>query len=393
MGKEFFVIDQLDKVSCTGCTACAQSCPKKCIVMKEDREGFLYPQIIKESCIQCGLCSKVCPSCENTGYVDYCLSAYAAYIQDEEIRLKSSSGGIFSLLAEKVLEENGIVFGAAFDENRKVHHIGIEKMEQLDLLRGSKYMQSRIENTYCEVRKALELRRKVLFTGTGCQIAGLKSYLKKEYETLFTVDVLCHGVPSTLLWERYITEQKKKYGSELQSVYFRNKENGWKDYQVVLEFENSSRYVQNMRNDPFMQMFLSDICLRPSCHECQYKKLERPSDLTIGDAWGIGSYMPEMDDDRGTSVILVHTEKGMKAIDQLQNRMCLKEGDVEKLLPKTADSRKSVVMHMNRKKFFAKLSKGAELKELYSCLQPSYYDRIKRKMKMVLSFINNGGYL
>lgn len=375
------MVDQLERKSCTGCAACAQSCPQKCIVMKEDREGFLYPEISKESCIQCGVCSSVCPSCKNISYDDQCLGAYAAYAKEEEIRSKSSSGGIFSLLAEKILEEEGVVFGAAFDENMHVHHIGIEKVEQLDLLRGSKYMQSRIENTYCEAKKALKSGRKVLFTGTGCQIAGLKSYLKKEYENLFTVDVLCHGAPSPLVWENYLAEQKKAYGTELQSVYFRNKDNGWKNFNIILEFGNSKRYVNQVHKDTFMQLFLRNICLRPSCHDCKYKKLDRPSDLTIGDAWGIDRYMPDMDDDRGTSIVIVHTEQGAGLLEQVKDQMILKKGNVDQLLPATADSRKSVAMHMNRKKFFLKLRKETEFEKLYSCLFPTYTDRIRRKIK------------
>lgn len=375
------MVDQLEKKSCTGCAACAQSCPRKCIIMKEDREGFLYPEISKESCIQCGVCSSVCPSCKNISYDDQCLSAYAAYAKEKKIRSKSSSGGIFSLLAEKILKEEGVVFGAAFDENMQVHHIGIEKVEQLDLLRGSKYMQSRIENTYCEAKKALKSGRKVLFTGTGCQIAGLKSYLKKEYENLFTADVLCHGVPSPLVWENYLAEQKKVYGTQLQSVCFRNKDNGWKNYHIIMEFGNSKRYVNQVHKDAFMQLFLRNICLRPSCHDCKYKKLDRPSDLTMGDAWGIDRYMPDMDDDRGTSVVIVHTEQGAGLLEQVKDQMILKKGNVDQLLPATADSRKSVAMHMNRKKFFLKLRKETEFEKLYSCLFPTYTDRIRRKLR------------
>ena len=200
------------KQKCCGCSACVQVCPKQCIEMKEDSEGFWYPQVKRDVCVKCGLCEQVCPIIQEDSHkysYEGIVSSYSAYSNKEEIRLASSSGGIFTILAEQIILDGGIVFGAAFDENYLVHHIAIDTIEGLSQLRGSKYLQSRIENTYIEAKKYLDSDCNVLFSGTACQIAGLKRFLRKEYENLLTVDVLCHGVPSQKVWKLYLDEKKK----------------------------------------------------------------------------------------------------------------------------------------------------------------------------------------
>ena len=192
----------INKKECCGCTACLHVCPVKCITMQEDEEGFFYPVIEKEKCIHCHKCEKVCPV-RNADSINTKTETYVGYSKDDEIRKQSSSGGIFSVVAEWILLQNGVIFGAAFDQNFEVHHIAIETNGELGKLRGSKYVQSRLENVYPVVKQYLEIKRKVLFTGTACQIAGLKRYLNKEYENLYTVDVLCHGVPSPKIWRMY----------------------------------------------------------------------------------------------------------------------------------------------------------------------------------------------
>ena len=371
------------KSDCCGCSSCAQICPKKCIKMTADEEGFLYPTVEKEICINCGLCEKNCPIINTQPKLETVLSAYAGYVNDENIRLNSSSGGLFTPLAEHILNNNGVVFGAAFDNKYHVKHIRIDSEEKLYLLRGSKYVQSDINNTYVETKHDLENGKLVLFTGTACQISGLKCFLNKEYTNLFTVDVLCHGTPSPKLWERYVENQSRQNKSQIEQIFFRHKKYGWKRYAVELKFLNSTAYLKEFKEDPFMRLFLGNICLRPSCYECKFKALQRDSDLTIGDAWGINKVFPELDDDRGTSVILVHSDKGQELLKSISDNLILKEGNVEKLLPPSTDSRISVKKHPKRNLFFKKLNEGKSCDVLLKCFFPkdSQIKILARKIK------------
>ena len=301
---------------------------------------------------------------------------FIGYNKNEEIREKSSSGGIFSLAAEWIIEQNGVVFGAAFDENFEVCHIAAENEEELSKLRGSKYVQSRLGDAYPKVQQCLENNRKVLFTGTGCQIAGLKKYLNKDYENLYTVDLLCHGVPSPKIWKMYLEEKKKQYNAPIQKIEFRNKESGWKNYSVNIEFADNQRYCIKFYEDKFMQMFLGNIDLRPSCHNCRFKGFPRISDMTIGDSWGIENYMPDMDDDRGTSVIIVNSLKGKQMLEAVVGSLNLREASLDKALPKAEVSKQSVEMHPNRKKFFKCVEKGESIDALCAYLSKSLIQKV-----------------
>ena len=225
----------IEKKECCGCTACVHICPVNCITMQEDEEGFLYPVIEEEKCIHCHKCEKVCPG-RITKQIHTNTETFVGYCIDEEIRKQSSSGGIFSVVAEWIIQQKGVVFGAAFDDNFEVHHIAIETKAELEKLRGSKYVQSRLENVFLQVKQYLEMKRIVLFTGTACQIAGLKNYLNTEDENLYTIDVLCHGVPSPKIWRIYLDEKQKQYHSSIEQYEFRNKENGWKNYYINILF-------------------------------------------------------------------------------------------------------------------------------------------------------------
>lgn len=379
------------KKDCCSCGACANVCPKNCIALKSDKEGFLYPKIDKEKCVDCGLCEKVCPIVNAEKKQESVLKSYAAFSPDNELRKKSSSGGMFSLFADKILESGGVVYGAAFDKKFLVHHIGIENKNELYKLQGSKYFQSRTENTFKEVNDNLNNGRKVLYTGTACQIAGLKSFLKKDYDNLYTIDVLCHGTPSPKVWRKYIAEQENKNGGKLTEVFFRKKDTGWKTYSVELEFDNLKKYKKIFGQDIFMKLFLHNICLRPSCHDCKFKSLERDSDITIGDAWGIEQHSPEMDDNMGASVVLVHSQKGLELFNNIQDEVKLKEVEKDVLLPPSADSRKSVLPHRNRRKFFEMLDSGADFGKLAKLIEPDLYTRCRnfagrvlRKIKKII---------
>ena len=376
------------KANCCGCGACAQSCPKNCISMEPDSEGFLYPKVDETQCVNCGLCEKVCPILLKQKPDSIKVAAYAAYTSNSELREKSSSGGIFSLLAQEILNRGGTVAGAAFDADFSVRHILVENGAELDRLRGSKYVQSRMEDTYVQIRDLLKQGRPVLFTGVACQIAGLKAFLGREYENLYTVDVLCHGVPSPKVWAHYRREQAQIHGTTLEEVSFRDKRKGWRHYSMALNFAEGVEYCRPGAEDTYLRVFLRDLCLRPSCHSCRFKDFPRLSDLTIGDAWGIERHMPDLDDDHGTSVVLVNSEKGMGLWNAVADNAVSRQGELDVLLPKSADSRKSVKPHPNRSRFFAALNRGDSMEQLCKLTRKSPYRRLlsygKRTVKRLL---------
>lgn len=374
------------KKYCCGCGACKNICPTKAIIMKSDNEGFQYPIINQSKCIDCGKCKQVCPIINSRSRTDEVVESLACYTK-RDIRLDSSSGGLFTLFAEVILLKNGLVYGASFDENWSVHHIGIDKNEQLSLLRGSKYLQSRTENTFSEVRSKLEEGRMVLYTGTACQISGLKLFLEKEYDNLFLIDVLCHGVPSPLVWESFLNNLKDEYKSSIKNINFRNKDNGWKKYSVNIVFENNKKYQSSYLEDDYMKLFLSEICLRPSCYECKFKKLDRDSDITIGDCWGIEKYLPEMDDDMGTSAMFIHTNKGFQLFEMIQDSLVYKKCEKDRLVPPNADSRRSVIPHINRQKFFKSIIRKKEFNYSKKYLECNFFSKVKRKMLNCLRIV------
>lgn len=370
-----------NKNACCGCWACASICPKNCITMIDDEQGFFYPKVDEQKCVHCGKCVKVCP-CEKGVQKDSKIpKAYAVYAKDDILRMKSSSGGVFTLVAEYILEQGGVVFGASFDECFMVVHKKIETIEQLNKLRGSKYLQSRIEKTYAEVKQELIAGKCVMYTGTACQIEGLKRYLSKEYDKLYTIDVLCHGVPSPKVWEKYLEEQKKINDSNIININCREKSEGWNNFSVKIDFENGTTYEKNFKEDAYMKMFLQNICLRPSCYQCMFKDINRISDITLGDCWGIKNSMPDMDDDKGTSVVLVHSNKGQSLFDAIKGRLVAKAGEVDVLLPPTSDSRQSVEKHPNTNIFWKAFLKGNDMAKLISLTRVSFIQRVIRKVK------------
>ena len=299
---------------CTGCGACSSVCQLGCIKMVADSEGFLYPHIDEQVCVSCGACEKACPVLiDRKGKDDSEKSiAYAAKTRNGEILLNSSSGGIFTELASRIIESNGVVFGAAFDSNFGVEHIMVEHVQDLEKLRGSKYVQSRIGDTYVKAKEALDMGRTVLYTGTPCQIGGLYAFLKHDYDHLYTQDIICHGVPSPMLWDEYVKYRENKAAAKLRRTFFRHKKYGWKRFSVQFEFTNCTEYLQIIYNDLYMRSFLRNMCLRNSCYHCAFKTKDRQSDITLADFWGIENVCPSMDDDKGTSLVIVNSDKGKK---------------------------------------------------------------------------------
>lgn len=372
------MITILDKKQCCGCAACVQKCPKQCISLQEDNEGFLYPQVNSDTCIDCGLCEKVCPML-NPGEVRKPLQVLAAINKDEKIRMESSSGGIFTLLAEKVINEGGVVFGARFDEEWQVTLDYTETIEGLAAFRGSKYVQARSGETYKQCEQFLKVGRKVLYTGSPCQIAGLLHYLRKDYTNLTTCDFACHGTPSPKVWRMYLDEVIEDANRAITDIKFRNKDNGWKAFNFQLSYDENNKVTiltSCHRDNLFMRAFLRDMILRPSCHACNAKEMRSGSDITIADYWGINNIHPEMDDDKGTGLVLINTEKGKAALEL--SLIDYLETTFEEGTRNNPSILRSVFAHCNRTKFFEKLDNTDNLSQLIlDCTKPTLKQKIR----------------
>lgn len=317
---EIEVMIKEKRANCTGCYGCYNACPVRAITMVEDEEGFRYPIINHEKCVGCGICGRACPvlnkpAVEQTGIPE----TYAAINEDDEIRMKSSSGGIFHLLARDVLLDDGIVFGAGFDDNWEVSHQAAETEEQLANLRVSKYLQSRAEDVYMRVQQELKNGRKVLFSGTPCQGAALRSFLRNAYPNLLVVDFICHGVPSPAVWRRYLAWRTE--GEIIESISFRNKNLSWERFLLAIFCENANKYLSaDLRHDLYLKGFLQNLYLRPSCHECLFRKQNRLTDITLADFWGVKNVVPEMYDGKGTSLVIIHSQRGRDVFEGLHVR-------------------------------------------------------------------------
>jgi coenzyme F420-reducing hydrogenase beta subunit len=308
-----------DKQIYTGCAACYSICSSECISMKQDTEGFLFPFICKEKCIECGKCEKACHANMLINERKP-IQAYAAKNHDEEIRRKSSSGGMFTLFAEYIINEGGVVFGARFNDAWEVIHDYTETKEGLAAFRGSKYVQSIIGNTYKQAKDFLDKKRYVLYSGTPCQIAGLKCFLQKNYDNLFTIDLICKGVPSPMVWKEYLMElatphsAREEWQKSILSFRFRDKIKGWHNFRYVFQIRKQNK--QNIftsvegRKNPYRLGFSYALFLRTSCYYCPVKSLKSGSDITLGDYWGIENVLPEFDDNKGVSALLINTDYG-----------------------------------------------------------------------------------
>lgn len=389
----------INKTDCCGCAACAHICPKKCIKMKADDEGFLYPDIDMAQCIDCGLCQKTCPvlKAKVEAQNDKPLNVYAAYNKDEDIRKKSSSGGMFIPLAKYVLDRDGIVFGVKFsDDMRYVYHNSAETLQDALMFCGSKYFQSDVKDTYQEVKTHLAEGRLVLYTGTPCQIEGLLAFLNKKYDNLICMDFICHGVPSAKVWQKYV-EYTEKNNMKLALMSFREKGDSWGKKYCKITYSDGREVIEPLNQNTYGSAFSSDVCLRNSCYKCNFRKAMHISDITVGDFWGIDEAAPEMNDNKGISVVMLNSEKGKLVFDKIKDGLKLKEVSFE-----AAEKRNTIIRqpkyHKYRTRFYSGLDsddfgklvkKNAERNKPYSfvkkcvkkILGENGFDKLKKLIK------------
>ena len=348
-------IEIVDKRRCSGCTACLSVCPKGCISMQEDEEGFLYPIVDDAVCIQCGKCVKVCPYSHsefaNKPEEEELALCYAAYNKNDEVRYQSSSGGMFRALADKIIADGGVVFGAAFDKDFLVEHTYAETLEGLRPLMGSKYLQSRMGNSFGEVKRFLKEGKKVLFTGCGCQIAGLKRFLNHDDRNLVCVDLICHGVHSPRIWQSYLyslfSDDKVEY------VNFRDKRTGQDNSSVVIK-GLKSQVCEKKKDFLYFKSWQYGLFTRPSCEVCPFKSDNRVSDITISDCWGFRKIAPELYDDKGLSSVVIHTDKGKLLFDAVASQLVFKETLLDDVKQYNSDYIRSIPFNAAKRKAFWK---------------------------------------
>ncbi len=348
-------VDFLDEKSdCCGCHACYNACPKNCITMDIDNEGFWYPNINTEECIHCNMCQKVCPTV-NKSIIENEPTSYIGYNNNQDVRRNSSSGGMFTPITESVIANGGVVFGAAFNDVFEIEHIKVETIEELSKLRGSKYVQSKIGDTYKQTKDLITAGKKVLFTGTPCQIEGLYSYLGKDInDNLFTQDIICHGVPSPNVWNEYL--KYRANGADIKDVSFRDKKYGWHYFSMKIDTDKK-KYTKRLDEDLFIKLFLDNTILRPSCYACKYKKEVRISDFTLADCWRPNTVKSQLkDDDKGLSMIFVNTEKGKKLFEEIKDKYVVQEIDYDLAIKSQSAATSSVKPNIHRPDFFVEFN-------------------------------------
>lgn len=374
-----------NKAECTGCSACASVCPQKCISMEMDSEGFLYPKVDIQRCISCDLCGKICPVHFPVMIKQKPLKTLAAISNNSLVRFKSSSGGIFSLLSNIIIEDGGEIWGASFDAEWRVVHQCAQNKNELEIFRGAKYLQSDVRCSFGKIEYSLKKGKPVLFSGTPCQVAGLKKFLRREYKNLYTVDLVCHGVPSFKVFNAFLREQ---FGEkQIVDISFRDKTTGWKSYNLRVRYlENGvlkkERYLRE--NNVYMNGFISNLYLRPSCYQCPSKCGVSGSDITLGDFWGIEKAAPEMDDGKGTSLVLLNTFKGEDIFNMIKPFVFCKELPYDIAVQGNVSLEISSRMNPWRKIFFKDIEYKAFSILVRSFDNPSLLLRLRRKIYDVI---------
>ena len=376
---------------CAGCGACENICPQNCIKLKIQKDGFFYPNVDKKFCIQCNMCLRVCPvlSQENKTKMnkEFDYKVYAAYSKNTDVREKSSSGGIFSELAIKVLENGGYVVGAAFNNKMELEHTLISDVNELDKLRGSKYVESRVGDIYRQIKNKIEMKKKVLFVGTPCQITGLKNFLPLRYhEQVYFITFICHGVPSSKSWKLFISELENKYKSKIKSIQFRDKTYGWKNYRLCIQL-GKRVYKEFFGDGYWYRAFEQNIFLRKSCYDCRFKLEKLNSDICLGDLWGVEKYLPVFDQKLGSSAVLIETNKGEQLFKSIMKDIVFEPIDIDNVKKYNSSLVKPSSYTVNRDYFFELQLKYGFIKSIDLIFFNSLYKQIKKIIKKIFKTI------
>lgn len=371
------IIQFEEKRDCCGCTACVNICPKQAIVMEPDVNGFIFPKIDHDLCIECGRCIKVCAYQNILVSGDEPLATYVAINKSNDILFSSASGGLFGALANLILNKNGVIFGCVYDDDMEPKHMSVENMLNIKRIQGSKYVQSDINTTYTEAKKYLNEGRWVLYTGTPCQIAGLKSYIGKNYETLITADIICHGVPSAEFFKGYIKHLEGKLKGRVIDFKFRDKSKGWGLMGKVI-YKKGNKILEkfiNPQTSYYYDYFLKGYIYRENCYECKYACSSREGDFTMGDYWGIEKAHPEIETKNGVSVFLINSKKGMSLVDEISRYLNLTESTFEKAREQNGQLNNPVVKSNIRDVILKTWREGG-----YKAVADEYYKANKKKI-------------
>lgn len=377
-----------NKEQCCGCTACVNVCPVNAISMQADFEGFLYPVVNENICVSCGKCDQCCPIInkkkkDNSAHLALCMRA-----KDDDIVNTSTSGGFFTPLAEYVLDCGGVVYGASYCNNKKIAHIKIDQSNRSEIckLRGSKYVQSDLKLIFTDILDYVKRGVLVCFSGTPCQIAGLKSFLNNDYSNLITVDVICHGTPSPLLWDKYVKYQEQKYHSSIVEVSFRKKKYGYHSGTMELVFSNGKKYYGSARIDFMLKSFFNEISSRPSCYQCSFKDADHVSDFTIFDCWSAQKLVAGLkDDDRGYTNVFVNSQKGESILEKVRDQYIAYIVDFERAIELDGSMvRNSAIPHSNRSDFYKGIENESLVEHIQKYIPISPKDYLAEHIKAML---------
>lgn len=382
------MIDKVKKKNCVGCKACGDICPKKAISFYTDEEGFWYPLIDQDKCIKCGACDRVCPALKiHRSDEDYRKrpKTYMTYYKDKTVRYNSTSGGMYYALAEGILERGGYIAGCVYNEDYSgAYHLVSGEKQDLKRIMRSKYFQSDTDGIFVQVKTLLETGKIVLFCGAPCQVSALYGYLNKDYENLYTVDFICRGINSPMAFSEYMKELKKRYGSEISEVHFKNKLHGWTNLGTLIRFKNGKKYYRNRYNDPWVNAFVrGNLYMRPCCASCQYKGFPRISDITIGDFWG-QKYTKE-EEKYGVSLGLVNTPKGDMLFGFAEKYMSVQKRTLEEAVRGNPALLYPAGVNPRRNEFFQRIKTEPYSKVVWDILGVSKARRLLRPVKNIVA--------